>query len=501
MAGGYESMRDHRGDVSLSCDVVVVGSGAGGSVVATELAESGLDVVVLEEGPNVAAKEYATMRPSESLRHMFRDGALSIAIGLGDTPAINLTMGRCVGGSSVLTGGVCFRTPESVLDHWSKELGLSDITPSAVEPFFERVEKIVHVEEVPVDMRSRSTELFVIGAEKRGFDMRPMRRNTKGCNGCGRCNFGCPHGAKLSVDVSYLPRAVERGARVLSHCLVERVVIANGRATGVEGRLLNRPGAKPGDRLDVRAKRVVVACGAWHTPLLLRRSGIRNRHLGKNLTLHPGFRMLARFEDPVRGWRGALQSVWSPSVDGVTLTALFVPVGVLGATMPGVGVEHTSAAARIAHLAMFGGALHDDPGGTIHRGLGREPIVTYRMSKRDRARIPVLVREMAECFFEAGALEVFPPVLGLRGQSRDEFRKLDLDRVPGSRFECGSQHPLGSAQMGRSASEGVVDTNGKVFGVEELFVADGSITPTSLGVNPQLSIMTFATRIAWRMRD
>ena len=504
MSGGMHSARDHEGDLTLSADVVVVGSGAGGAVVATELAESGLDVLILEEGPNVTPSEYAGMRPSESLRHIWRDGAMSIAVGLGDTPAINVTMGRCVGGSSVITGGVCFRIPDAVLNEWTTDLGLTDYTPEAMEPYFEHVEKAIHVEEVPVDMRSRSTALFAEGAEHLGIEMKPMSRNTKGCNGCGRCNFGCPHNAKLSVDISYLPRAVKAGAQLWSHCLVERISTTGGRAVGVTGRVLSRPDARPGGRLTVHAKRVVLAAGAWHTPLLLRSSGLGpRRHVGRNLTLHPGFRVLARFDEPVRGWRGALQSAWSDHYEheGLTMTSLFVPVGVLGATMPGVGVEHTDNAARIDHLAMFGGIIHDSGGGTVHRGPGREPFVTYRMSKEDRARIPVLVRHMADIFFAAGAKECFLPVLGLRGVTADGLRKVELEKVPGRRIECASQHPLGSCQMGASAERGAVDGDGKVFGVDGLWIADGSVLPTSLGVNPQLSIMSVATRVAWRLRD
>jgi choline dehydrogenase-like flavoprotein len=501
--GAYHSARDHAGDLELDADVVVVGSGAGGAVVATELASSGQSVLVLEEGANVSSADHGRMRPSESMRHAWRDGAFTMAFGLGDTPTVNVTMGRCVGGSSVITGGVCFRIPEAVLRHWTNELGLDGYTPAAMERYFEHVEHAMHVEEVPVAMRSRSTALFALGAERRGYPLEPMRRNTKGCNGCGRCNFGCPHGAKMSVDLSYLPRAVAAGADVWSHCLVERVTMRGCRAIGVTGRVLNGRDGRPGGALVVRARRVVVAAGAWHTPLLLRRSGVVNDHLGKHLTLHPGFRMLASFDEPVRGWRGALQSAYSAAFEheGITLTGLFVPTGVLAATMPGVGAEHATHAAGIDRLAMFGGIIHDEGGGTVRRGLGREPFVTYRMSKRDRALVPRLVRLMAETFFEAGARHVYLPVLGLRAVGPDDLRDVPLERFPGRRFECASQHPLGSAQMGASREWSVVDVDGRPWDTDELYVADGSIVPTSLGVNPQLSIMAMATRIAWRMRD
>src|SRR5690606_12576364 len=156
------------------------------------------------------------MRPTQSLKSMWREGGGTAAFGVGDTPVINVTMGRCVGGSSALTGGVCFRTPEHVLDFWAKERGLRDFAPARMEGYFEEVERRVHVEEVPRSMWSRSTTLWAEGAAKRGIDVQSLRRNTDGCDGCGQCNFGCPEHAKLSVDVTYLPDAVRGGARVLS---------------------------------------------------------------------------------------------------------------------------------------------------------------------------------------------------------------------------------------------------------------------------------------------
>ena len=282
-------------------------------------------------------------------------------------------------------------------------------------------------------------------------------------------------------------------------------MVRGATATGVRGRFLDGPRAKKTRRLVVRAKRTVLAAGAYHTPLLLRRGGIGrgSEQVGRNLTLHPSFRVMARFDDPVRGWKGALQSAWSDrfEADKITLTGLFIPPGVLAATMPGIGPEHARRAASIPFLALFGGLIHDEGGGTVRRGFGREPVVTYRMAKEDRAAIPVLMRRMAEIFFAAGAREVFLPILGSEPVLPDKLATLDLDHIPSTRIECASQHPLGSCRMGISPERSVVDPNGETWDVKELFVADGSILPTSLGVNPQVSVMAMATRIAWKLRE
>ncbi len=511
MSGAYHRGREASRNLELDADVVVVGSGAGGAVLAALLAEAGQRVVVLEEGPWVPSDEQRKMRPSQHLSRVWRDAGMTVAIGVGDTPTINVTMGRAVGGSSLITGGVCFRTPDHVLDTWVHERGLKDLSAEHLDAAFRDVEAAVHVEEVPLSMRSKGTNKFAEGAEKLGLVIEPIRRNTKGCNGCGRCNFGCPHGAKMSVDIAYLPRAVARGADVWSDCLVDRVLLDGDRVTGVEGtisdgnrtllpRLFHRP-----KRFRVRAPRVVVAAGSYHTPLVLTRSGIakRNPHVGRHMTLHPGFRMFARFDERIEGWKGALQSAYTRSLEheGITMMGLFVPPGVLAATMPGFGPEHLRGAEKVPHLAVFGGILHDEGGGVVRGGPGNEPIATYRMHPTERARIPKIIRTMGEAFFAAGAREVFPPIIGQPGVDADAFRALDLAQIPAIKIECSSQHPLGTCRMGTEPSNSVVDDSGRVWGVEGLYVADGSVVPTSLGVNPQLTIMAMATRIAWRMRD
>ena len=187
-------------------DAVVVGSGAGGAVAAQTLAKLGLSVIVVEEGGHYTPEEYGSFPASHTFRRLAREAGLTAALGLGDTPLISLLAGKCVGGSSVLTGGVCFRIPEHVLHEWSTSLRIPGVTPEALAPLFSEVEARTSVHDVPVEMRSRAAQLFCEGADKLGIKMKPLRRNTDGCKGASRCNFGCPNRAKMSVDISYLPR-------------------------------------------------------------------------------------------------------------------------------------------------------------------------------------------------------------------------------------------------------------------------------------------------------
>jgi choline dehydrogenase-like flavoprotein len=233
------------------------------------------------------------------------------------------------------------------------------------------------------------------------------------------------------------------------------------------------------------------------------RIGKRSKHLGNNLTLHPAFRIMARFDERVEGWSGAMQSAYSSDFEsqGIQLNSIFVPGGILVAALPGIASQHIARAKQAPHLAIFGVNLHDQAGGRVRRGFGREPFVTYRMSNEDRARIPQALRIAGDTFFAAGAKEIYLPMLGLEGLDVDAFNALDLTSLPVRGLECTSQHPLGTCRMGISPDHSVVDPWGQTWDVQDLFVADGSVIPTSLGVNPQLTIMTMATRIGHYLRE
>ena len=491
----------------IGCDVAIVGSGAGGAVAAALLAEAGHRVVVLEEGPYVPPDEYQTYRPSDSLRRLFREAGMLTAIGASGTPMIAITVGRAVGGSSLLTGGVCFRVPSEVHHAWVRDLGLDELSEAALQPAYEEVERRMRVREVPPWMRSLSTQKFVEGAEKMGIAMRPIRRNTGiDCEGNGRCNFTCPAGAKRSVDVSYLPSATAHGARIVSDALVSRVVVEDGRAAGVEGRLLAGDSGAESHAFRVRAPFVIAACGALHTPLLLFRTGLgaRSGELGNHVTLHPSSRVVARFDEPLHGWDGALQSVYSDdfAAEGIKLMSVYSAPNVIASGMPGVGPELRRRVRAMPYCGVFGAMVHDEGGGVVRPGPGREPLLGYRMAPRDLARLRRGVTILAEMALAAGAREVFTSVIGAKPiTSVAEARALERANIDPRRIECMAFHPLGSARVANDPRRGVVDQSGEAFELPGLFVMDGSILPTSIGVNSQLPIMSMSARLAWRLAE
>ncbi|MEZ4307155.1 MAG: GMC family oxidoreductase [Polyangiaceae bacterium] len=491
----------------VECDVAIVGSGAGGAVAAALLAESGHSVVVLEEGPHVQPDDYRTFTPSTSVRRLFREAGLLTAMGVGQTPIISVALGRAVGGSSLLTGGVCFRIPSEVHHTWVRELGLVELSERALEPAYEEVERRMRVREVPAYMRSRSTERFVTGAARMGVEMAPIRRNTgMDCEGNARCNFTCPAGAKRSVDVSYLPSATAHGTRIVADALVTRVLVKDGRAAGVEGHLLSGDEARAAHRFRVRARVVIAACGTLHTPLLLMRTGLgeRSGELGNHITLHPASRVVARFDDVLNGWDGALQSVYSDHYanDGIKLVGVYSAPNVLASGMPGVGPELRRRVRQLPYCAAFGAMIHDEGGGAVRSAPGREPVLWYEMAPRDLVRLRRSVTILCEMALAAGAREVFAPVIGSAPiTTMDQARALEAMRIDARRIECMAFHPLGSARVANDPRRGVVDQSGESFELPGLFVMDGSILPTSIGVNSQVPIMSMAARLAWRLGE
>src|SRR5439155_800602 len=295
---------DVRGDVEEVADVCVVGSGAGGAVVAYELARAGLRVVVLEEGGYFTQADF-TGPPMERVQRFYRNGGATVALG---RPTIPVPLGKCVGGTTVVNSGTCFRTPERVLREWASAYGVADADPTTMKPYFDEVERMIGVRPVPWEIIGRNAEVFDRGVRALGLRGEPIERNIVGCRGCGECAFGCPSDAKQAMHLTYLPAACAAGARLYARCRVERVSIQSGCAAGVEAMLLERDGDAAHGRVRVCAPLVVVAAGAIHTPGLLARSGVRHPALGRNLRIHPAVGVAGYFAEELLAWRGTLQS-------------------------------------------------------------------------------------------------------------------------------------------------------------------------------------------------
>jgi choline dehydrogenase-like flavoprotein len=486
--------RDHIEDA----DVVVIGSGAGGATVAKELAESGLSVVVLEEGGYFTRKDF-TGPPWERLQRFYRANGSTIALGV---PTIPLPLGKAVGGTTLINSGTCFRTPDRVLNAWGDRYGIEAIDPETMRPFFDRVERILHVKPVPEELLGENARVFRRGVQALGLHGEPIRRNIDGCRGCGVCAFGCPSDAKQATHISYLPRAQKHGASIYVHTRAESILVEGGRARGVTASLLDPSTGEPRARLTVNAKIVVVAAGAIHSPALLQRNGLANRsgELGKNLRIHPAAGIGAWMPQDVFSWRGTLQPFyvddWHESHDLMIEVTSSVP-GIGAGTMPGSGMFTKELIGQSSKLASAGVFVSDTSSGRV-RAMGRgEPVVTYRLNKIDTRKLVRGMTHVAEIFFAAGAGAVYTGIPGKHFvQSTKDLEDVKEEAVRPGALRLTAFHPVGTARMGGDASTSVVGPWGEAHDVAGLFVADGSVLPGCPTVNPQVTIMGFATRTA-----
>jgi choline dehydrogenase-like flavoprotein len=478
------------------CDFAIVGSGAGGAVAATVLAEAGHDVLVLEAGPYMDRRTYPD-EPLAALGALYRDGGLTVAEGL---PAIPTPVGRAVGGTTVINSGTCFRAPDEVLERWRTEAGIAWIADLDAE--YSEAEEMLHVRPVDPERMGRNGQLLREGAEALGVSHHPLARNAGSCVNCGTCPYGCRLDAKRAMHVSYLPRAVAAGARVRSGVEARRLRFEGDRATGVDcvAGVARRNGTAP-RAFHVNARRgVIVAGGAFGTPELLMRSGVRSRsgELGRNLRIHPACWVGARFEEEVRGWDGIMQSYavdeWRSQ--GLLLEATFTPLAFGGHWMPGTGVEHQERLASYGQVASTGVHLSDQSRGRIGIAGDGSLRITYRLTREDARRLSFGIARAAELFYAAGAREVYPQLAGVPVLPRNRITDLDSSPPPARRMRLEAFHPLGTARMDADAGFGVVDPSGAVHGRRGLYVADGSLFPSSIGVNPMMTVIAMAARVS-----
>ncbi|HET6612116.1 MAG TPA: GMC family oxidoreductase [Kofleriaceae bacterium] len=487
-------------DTEVSCDVVIVGSGAGGSTLAAELSEAGLQVIVVEEGRYFSTRDFSA-DASSMIRALYRDGGASMAVG---GPPILFQEGRTVGGSTVINGGMAWKTPERILDTWVKEHDLPALSAEGLAPYFERVERRLHVAEQSVDSVGKDNELLRVGAERKGWKVITNRRNQVHCPGSNNCAFGCPTGAKQSALVTYIPRALGFGAEIYSDVRISRVLLSGKRATGVTGHVITADG-RPGARLTVRARMVALCCGAMQTPALMARSGIKSpsRMLGRNLSLHPNCKLVAVFDEDVRGWEGVHQAyqVREFQDEGMLFAAVNVPPSILAMSMPMYGSELSEVLKDYRRMVIAGLLVEDSVTGRVVSVRGR-PTALYQLSEIDADCLVRGTARLAELLFAAGAKKIHLPFAGVGDLfGPDDIRCLLRKKIPRRHMEVLTVHIMGTARMGGDRSRAVCDPRGRVYDTEGLLVADASLFPTPIGVNPAETIFALSTFVAHHLID
>jgi choline dehydrogenase-like flavoprotein len=492
---------DLERDLTLDVDAVVVGSGAGGSIALRELARAGLDVVGLEQGAWSTSADF-DQREDRMFARLYEDAGGRTT----EDMAIRVLQGRGLGGSTVHNTNLCKRTPDAILDLWASRYGVAGATARDLRPSFEAIERDLSVSPIPGSMRNANNDALRQGCEALGWKAGPLWHNRVGCVGSGFCELGCAYDAKQNALKVTLPQAVAAGARVYTDVEATRITHDGAQVRGVEGIARDADG-RPRARVEVRARAVVLAASAVGSAALARKSDVPDPHaqLGRGLRLHPGAVVAGRFDREIAGWRGIPQSYectehlsHEPGSDRRVwiVTAFAHPIGA-AAALPGFGAAHMASMRAYPGLAVLTAMVHDETSGEVDVGSDGRPVLRYRMTEPDRRQLALGLAACARILLAAGAREVtIPAIPPRRVSSIAALDALDLSFVRPHGVPMTAVHPMGTMRMGEDARTSVVRSTGEHHQVKGLFVADGSLFPTSIGGPPQISIYAFALHLA-----
>ncbi|MBK8170576.1 MAG: GMC family oxidoreductase [Sandaracinaceae bacterium] len=497
----HVAYREDSASFELDVDYVVVGSGAGGATAAVTLARAGMNVAVVEAGPWRDPDDYPSSTYG-AMRDLFDSWGALITRGRAMWP---VAQGRVVGGSTVINSAIRVRTPEDIFDMWQRDFGVGGPEMSReLDRIQTEIEGELHAAVVPEVARGNSNKLAMLGAERVGYDSHFMTRYIHDCVGSGQCLQGCKAKRKQSTNVNYIPEVMTRGGTIVSCAPVETIAFEGKKAIGVRGRFEHPQSHKKGSRFFVRAKKgVIVAASATHSPALLLRSGVRTPAVGKFFRAHPGTGLFGVFNEFVDQNIGATQG-WASTAyrvePGIKLETLAIPPELIASRIAGAGSVLMERLQQMRHLAMWVVAVRAETTGTVTNGWTNKPVVHYELNRADMERLRAGLVLVAKTHFAAGAREIITGIHGFPFSIRpDEVNLLENAPLDPRRYVALLSHLFGGAVMGKDPRISVCDDRGRVYEHENLFIADASALPSTLGVNPQHTIMALARYFAERM--
>jgi len=485
--------------VLLKTKYCVIGSGAGGAVVAERLARDGHEVILIEEGGYFSPGSLRGDTEAIAMAKLYRDAVMQST----DDQSITLFQGQAIGGSTFVNHALCFHMPHELINEWISSGIIKDFTSDDLEKHYSEVERFLQPKVTPDKYMNSSTKLFHKTFQDRNLSTTFTKRNTNGCIGCGSCFRSCDIAAKSSTDLTFIPEAINNGAKVYSDFKAEKIIFKGKTATAVEGTIMSQmKQAKGTFRVD--AEYIVVAAGALHSPWLLGRSGIKNKNLGKHLKIHPIVPMQALFKKDMDSFNGVPQAISSfqytdyknKKEKGFVYYCDFS--GMMGTSthMPGMGNELRERIGKLRKMGQTQIMLLENTTGEINCKK-EKPVITYNLNEMDKNEFVKASKIMGNLYFESGAEAVY---LGNQVfTSPDQLNGISTDLFEPFASHKYAAHFQSTCRMGASSKDSVTDNSGKVFDTENVYVADASILPDSVGVNPMLTIMAFASLVAERL--
>ena len=500
-------------DIVLDCDACVIGSGAGGSVIAAGLAAAGLDVIVLEAGSDWQSEQF-DQHEEPGTRELFLDSGATSTRDL----SISLFSGASLGGGTTVNWQTSLRTPDDVRAEWAEKSGCAHFTSEEFTRSLDAVWERLSIGTAE-SIANRNNVVLRDGCTALGYDWSVTPRNSRGCDlvQCGYCIYGCRHGGKQTAATTYLADAQRTGdARVIARCRADRLVIENGRITGVSATATRSDGTS--SWVTVRADKVIAACGSLHTAALLLRSGVTTRHVGRNLYLHPTTAVGGVFDHPVEAWIGAPQTVVCNEFAGLrggygfrVETGPGHP-GLIALATPWIGARsHRREMQNAAHRALLIVLVRDRSTGTVTIDRAGRPVIAYTPGPGEMDMLREGIMQTARILHAAGAkgiqtIHTRPLTIGEGSPDSRKLRDIDAlcaaireSRAASNHLGLFSAHQMGTCRMGRDPAIAVCDERGEVFGVRGLFIGDASAFPGSSGVNPMVTIMAMAHHTARRI--
>lgn len=495
-------LEDVRQGFEASADVIVVGSGPGGAVAALNLAQAGLKTIVIEAGPRITEKEMTRDAPLFMARYLW-EGGLRLVHGTVPSPSM---AGRCLGGSSVMNSAIMFELPDWIRDEWAAETQIDLFRSEDFHDAYRRV--FARTKTSPTAMMELGLRNTIVktALEKAGLEGRPLPRAVAGCEGSGDCMTGCVVGAKQSVDRSYLPDAEDAGAEIFTCAEADQILMEGGKAVGVAGWVVDPRGRVRQKRFQVRAPRVVLAAGAMHTPVLLQRSGIHaNKTAGRTLFAHIGAGFLAFHPEVMDPWVGASQGwgAFSKEIKGLKYEGLWASPSAILVRWGGLGGAFVQRLQEVKHASCVALVYRGKVRGRVKARRDGTPDMKLWIPDSEAHTVFRGMKTAVDAMLGAGAehvdtcLRAVPPEIR---NTRDSEALLSKGlRAKDLRMTL--NHVFGTCRMSADPNTGTVDENGKVRGVDGVYLADASVFPSPSAVNPQATVMALADVISRRLGE